>query len=204
MAEIIHIEGNDETMRRIASAAFPEYSGRKFKIMVSDSPINCASYWDGGSRDYFRFLNLETMQVSAVVPAQSAFDKPIQGIDNVTLPLGFACVEHSIFCGKDAGITVHIRPENAAKFLPEPQAVTLNEEIVLQYTRALKNTYQGVSNYRFIEANRDMGIPASEWESAKSALISRGLLDARGAITVAGRNIKTRGDWELRKAYKGN
>jgi hypothetical protein len=109
----------DEFIRKIVSRAYPSYRGRKFRLNVSDSPINCASYWDGGSRDYFCFANLATGEVSQQLPAQSAFDRPIRGIQDVTLPPGFVCVEHSIFCGKDIGITIHVLPENAAKFLPE-------------------------------------------------------------------------------------
>jgi hypothetical protein len=109
----------DAFIRSLVSRAYPSYNGRKFRLDVSDSPINCASYWDGGSRDYFVFANLATGEVSQQLPAQSAFDKPIRGIQDVTLPLGFVCLEHSIFCGKDIGITIHVLPENAAKFLPE-------------------------------------------------------------------------------------
>ena len=128
------------------------------------------------------------MQASDTVPAQSAFDRPIHGADAVVLPDGFACVEHSIFCGKDAGITIHIRPANSAGLLPAPVDLSREQRIVLVATRSLKNTYAGVSNYRFVEANRDTGISREQWESAKADLIARGLLDSRGALNVAGRN----------------
>jgi hypothetical protein len=108
----------DETIKKLSGAAYPSYRGRKFHIEVSEHPIDVRSYWDGGSRSYFCFVNLATMAVSQQVPAQSAFDRPIGGADAVALPVGFACVEHSIFCGKDSGLTFHIRPENAAKLLP--------------------------------------------------------------------------------------
>ena len=61
--------------------------------------------------------------MSSQVPAQSAFDKPLSGVKEVTLPLGFACIKHSIFCGRDTGITIIVRPENAAKFLPAESTV---------------------------------------------------------------------------------
>jgi hypothetical protein len=107
----------DDFVRRLVSRAYPSYRGRKFRLEVSEHPINCASYWDGGSRDYFVFVNLATGEVSQQVPVQSAFDKKLSGADAVELPVGFACIEHSIFCGKDIGITIHVRPENAAKLL---------------------------------------------------------------------------------------
>lgn len=122
------------------------------------------------------------------MPAQSMFDRPIQGADAVILPDGFACVEHSIFCGQDSGITIHIRPENSAGLLPAPVELTRDQRIVLVATRSLKSSYQGISNYRFHEAHRDTGISLDAWNRAKSELQARGLLDARGALTVAGKN----------------
>ncbi len=187
----IYIEA-DATIRNIVSATFPNYRGRKFRLNVSDSPLNVRSSWDGGSRSYYRFVNLATLQTSSEVPAQSAFDQPIVGADAVVLPDGFACVEHSIFCGNDAGITIHIRPENGARFLPAPVELTREQRIVLVATRSLKSSYQGISNYRFVEANRDTGISREQWETAKAELITRELLDSRGALTVAGRNAAGR------------
>lgn len=98
----------------LAKAAFPDYRGRKFRLVVDADPIDVRSYWDGGSRDYFRFVNLATAAM-AEVPAQSAFDKPINGAERVELPPHVACVRHSYFCGKDSGLTV---------FLPKPATVT--------------------------------------------------------------------------------
>lgn len=183
----IYIE-SDPTVRSIVAATFPDYRGRKFRLSISESPLNVRSCWDGGSRSYYRFLNLATLQASAEVPAQSAFDRPIAGADAVVLTDGFACVEHSIFCGKDAGITIHIRPANSARFLPAPVELTRAQHIVLVATRSLKSSYQGISNYRFVEAHRETGISSEQWETAKSELMARGLLDSRGALTVAGRN----------------
>ena len=188
MSQTVYIDSPDDFLRRIASATFPDYAGRTFKLCVSDAPLNCASYWDGGSRSYFRFLNLSTLAVSDEVPVQSAFDTPVRGLDSVQLPPGFACVEHSIFCGKDTGLTIHIQPENAARLLPAPQVVSRQEHIVLAATDSFKNSYNGQTNYRFHKANRETGITAQEWETAKASLSSRGLLDARGAITAAGKN----------------
>jgi hypothetical protein len=35
------------------------------------------------------------------------------------MPPNVIVVEHSIFCGKDVGITIYVRPANLAKLLPE-------------------------------------------------------------------------------------
>ena len=107
----------DKFTKELFTKAYPKYEGRRFFLEVSDKPINCKSWWDGGSRDYFVFVNLATREVCSV-PAQSAYDRQINGLDNVVLPVGFACIRHSFFCGRDCGLTIIIRPENAAKFLP--------------------------------------------------------------------------------------
>lgn len=184
---IYHVEA-DEFIKKLVSATFPGYTGRKYKLHVSDAPINCASYWDGGSRSYFRFINLASLEASQQLPAQSAFDTKIAGIDAVLVPPGFACIEHSIFMGKDGGITIHIPPENAANLLPAPIILTQFEKIVLVATRGLKSSYNGIKDYRYQESHIQTGITHDEWCDAVMALMNRGLLSRAGAITPKGMN----------------
>src|SRR5215467_1660620 len=106
--DTIYLTGKEPLIGQIARAAFPGYTGNKFRLDITDRPINCASSWEGGSRDYFVFVDLATMNSSGQMPAQSAFDRKVEGLDHVTLPPNVACVEHSIFCGKDMGLTIHI------------------------------------------------------------------------------------------------
>jgi len=113
----IKVSPSEPMVRRIVQATYPSYRGRKVTIVPQRYPLNVQSYWSGGSRDYFVFLRLDIFAV-APMPAQSAFDKPVQGADAVTLPVGIACVEHSIFCGKDVGIRIHVNPENLVAMLP--------------------------------------------------------------------------------------
>jgi hypothetical protein len=190
MNQTIHLTHNDPTAQpaiRLMLSAFPSYNGRKFKVRTQNT-VNVRSCWDGGSRDTFRFVELATGACSDQVPAQSAFDRPIQGADSVTLPDGAGCVEHSIFCGKDMGLTLIIPPEAAPKLLPPKDDATDDELIVLKYTRSLKNTYSGQTNIRFTEASRDGGITQERWTAAQDTLKARKLLNKSGAITPAGRN----------------
>jgi hypothetical protein len=120
----IKVSPSDAMVRRILQATYPSYRGRKVTIVPQRYPLNVRSCWGGGSRDYFVFLRLDTFAV-APMPAQSAFDKPVQGADAVTLPVGIVCVEHSIFCGKDAGIRIHVNPDNLVAMLPENAGRTL-------------------------------------------------------------------------------
>jgi hypothetical protein len=107
----------DAATKAVVSACFPSYRGRKYRLNVQTHPLNVKSSWSGGSRDQFVFFNLETRTVFQV-PPQSAFDKQIKGADTVTLPDGIVCVSHSIFMGKDSGITIHVNPANVAAMLP--------------------------------------------------------------------------------------
>ncbi len=147
--QTIHTDRRDPMVDRIVRAAFPSYAGRTVRIQASDT-VNCASYWDGGSRDYFVAVDLATLRASDPAPAQSAYDRPVRGLSSVTIPAGAAIVEHSIFCGKDVGIRIHVHPDSLAGLLPAgTEDATTDHKIVLYATRSLKSSYNGRSEYRF-------------------------------------------------------
>lgn len=106
----------DRFFKQVVAAAFPDYRGRKFKFAVQDRGLDVRDYWDGGSRTYFVFVNLATME-TAPMPEQGVNNRPVKGAEEVWLPEGFACVERSWFCGKDCGVTVTVNPANAPKVL---------------------------------------------------------------------------------------
>jgi hypothetical protein len=180
------IDKPDETIRKIVNATFPSYKGRKFQLST-DIPTRLDSYWSGGSRSFYSFYELNTGKVLDVGSNHPFFEagKPRE---LETLPPGIVIVKHSIFCGKDMGITIYANSGDLAPMLPPKVELTQNEKIVLEYTRSLKSSYAGIKNYRFHEAKREKGICLEEWEAAKAALIERKLLNKRGAITPAGRN----------------
>lgn len=201
MLQTIHLKETDETARKIAGASFPDYTGKKFKLQVHDSgTMNLTSYWDGGSRDYFAVLRLEDMKCLPVPQNGTPFDPYGNGIE-VPLPgPGFAVIEHSIFCGKDSGITIHVHSSNAAPLLPKTEDITWAEKVVLSATRSLKSSYAGIKDYRFSEAQKDTGITRADWDTAKTALIEKRLLNAAGAVTVDGKNaIGNTSLWNLKQ-----
>jgi hypothetical protein len=113
------VSRTDPVIRRIIERTYPNYRGRKVALCPQTYPLNCASYWDGGSRSYFVFLGINGNTVAA--PAQSAFDPHVAGLDNVTLPPNVVCVEHVYFCGKDCGLRIHYNPATpVAPALPAP------------------------------------------------------------------------------------
>jgi hypothetical protein len=122
---VVHkLKGSEPWIKPLIRATFPEYRGRLVRLVATDGPINASSYWDGGSRDYFAFVHIDTLRATSLAPAQSAYDRPVPGLDRVTLPPGVACVMHSIVMGKDRGITVYVRKDNVVNFLP-----TVTEEV---------------------------------------------------------------------------
>ena len=170
---------------RLMKQAYPSYAGRQFKLRLTDRSINVCSYWEGGSRSYYTFVNLDTGAISPEVPQQSAFDERVPGAQAVALPPGVGCVEHSYFMGKDYGLTLIVGPENATKFLPDTgPALTDDEVTCLRLTSSLKNTYAGRTNIR--QAESGMTMPA--WVAVQTGLMARTLLRTNGSITPAGRN----------------
>lgn len=178
---------NNSDVKKIALTAYPDYKGKKFAVKVAIGTIDVRSYWDGGSRDYFVFLRLDTLEIWKM-PGQSINDKKVNGAESVSLIPGMVCVEHTYFQGKDLGITIYIHSDNAPKLLPINQELTREEKIVLYYTRSYKNTYAGQSNIRFHEATRSKGISLEQWETTKKILIEKGMLNKAAAITNEGKN----------------
>ena len=188
------------------------YSGRKFSAIVTDT-ITISSHdglWDGGSRTTYSLVNIETGES---VPASDNMSAPWDNTRQdrtVTLRPGFAAIRHSIFCGKDMGLTFYVHPDNAAKLLPAPAAeLSPYECTVLEATCSKKSHYMGKDRYQMAKddcvdwngqpreyGRRDYGIgdlpfPTREqWNAAKDSLISKGLLNKAGAVTVKGRNAR--------------
>ena len=190
MRQVHHISKPEGLVEKVFRAAFPSYGGKKFKLVATET-VDVRSYWDGGSKTTFVGVGLTVpLQTVRAPNSHPIFDPAGQGSTVVTLPLGAAIVAHSIFCGKDMGLTVYVSPSQLAtsNLIPKPIQVSEDEGVVLKFTSHYKNTYGGVSNLRFKEANRSTKITAERWEAAKVALIERGLLRKNGSITPEGRN----------------
>jgi hypothetical protein len=186
----IHLTPSDQLAQpaiRLMKKAFPSYSGRKFEIRIAET-VDVRSYWDGGSRDTFVFVQLGTGAVSGVVPPQSAFDERLAGAQSVPLADGVGCVEHSTSCGKDRGLCLIIAPENGPRFLPVTIELTDTEALVLIASATLKNSYGGETDIRFSRVHNAYDTSRPSWDAAMIALKDRKLLNATGAITPSGRN----------------
>jgi hypothetical protein len=193
MPKTYHVSEKDSPLAvEIMRAAFPAYKGRKFKVAEIADPSSFGlygCYWSGGSRSSYAGIQL----VSGKVGWFGGINPLRESEPKTNVPLDCAIVEHSIFCGKDTGLTLHLRPENVAKMLPagDGDELTEDEKIVLIATRSYKNTYAGRTNVRFEEARRKTGITQQAYEDAKSLLFLKGYLKRHGKsykITNEGRN----------------
>ena len=108
-----------------------------------------------------------------------------------------AVVRHTIFRGKDLGLTFYVHPAAIAKLLPAPsEELDAIAKMVLTATRSYKSSYMGRDRYQMAKegsqyerARKGEAFPTREaWEAAKAALIASGYLNKAGAITVKGRN----------------
>lgn len=109
--------------KQVPASLRGSYSGKQFKAYVTESMTvpSTAGLWDGGSRDKFYAVRLaDGAQVA--MPGQDLSPWGNRQDQKVTLQSGIAIVEHSIFAGKDMGLTFYLHPLDAAPMLPAPQA----------------------------------------------------------------------------------
>ena len=104
-----------QAIKKILSETFPEYTGRKFFADYSGRVTFIDTNWGGGTRNSYKAVNLENGKVQPL-PVSAPWANPVEG-HSVEIPAGCAVVEHSIFCGQDSGITLHMA-ENSVGLLP--------------------------------------------------------------------------------------
>jgi hypothetical protein len=189
----IHLEPS-----QVPAALRGAYDGRKFSAEITESVIipSTAGLWDGGSREFYKLVQLSDGQVIEF-PGQNAAPWDPRNERRVQIKPGYAVVCHSIFCGKDMGLHYYIHPQNATALLPAKADLTSLEKLILEATRSLKSSYMGrdryqmkLEDYRYsADAKNGIAFPTrAEWEQAKADLYGKGYLNKAGAITVKGRN----------------
>lgn len=176
--ETTYLESTDDAAQALARAAFPTYIGRKFKVRVQEQVGGLTTYWSGGSRDSVVAVQLSTMRAMPVPGVNPMVDHTAP---EYKLAPDLALVVHSIYCGKDAGITFYLHPSNAAVLLTEGPTVTEREGQILAYFRSYTSAYRRV-------ALQSAHVTDHELDS----LVARKLLTRNRAgsiaITVAGKN----------------
>lgn len=117
----IKVSRSIPVIRRIIEATYPNYKGRKIKLR-SYTPHELHSYWDEGSRDTFALVNLNAGTVGHMESNHPFFEAQRSPIGNkFILPPMCILVMHSIFMGKDSGLTIYVN-------LSDINALDLTEE----------------------------------------------------------------------------
>lgn len=176
------------------------YRGKRFRACICDTVTIYAQdgIWGGGSRDTKRAIRLDTGES---IPLSNNMSAPWDSSRQdrvINLVPNMAVVEHTIFQGKDLGLTFYLLPESAARLLPAPvEGLSDLEKTVLEATCAYKSNYNGQSRYDMAMRDARYGynkklVPMTpdQWEATKQTLIGKGLLNKAGAVTVAGRNAR--------------
>jgi len=189
----IHTDRKDPVIDAIILATFPGYTGKKVQLRSAESVSILNTYWDGGSRYSYAVATLSDHPSGKNLAAQNPpqFGGP-GGVESITIQPHTVFVEHTISRGKDLGIRIYVRPDDIAPMLPETTELTAFESIVLYGTACYKASYNGKDRFDHTAWDRrDAGLQdmtRTQWDDAKTALISRKLLNKRGAITNEGRN----------------
>jgi len=98
----------------IIKATFPQYNGRKIKIEFTDKVTFYDTNWGGGTKNTYAAVKSNGQVGHFYAPAP--WVNPVEGM-TTDLPTDTLLVEHSIFCGKDCGITIYMHPANAPKWI---------------------------------------------------------------------------------------
>jgi hypothetical protein len=188
--ETIYLES-----RLVPATLRGSYRGNKFKARICESmtvPSN-AGLWSDGSRNVFYAVRMAD-GVDVALSDQMAAPWDTSRRDKaIAITPGIVVVCHSMFCGKDRGLTFYLHPLDAAPLLAAPVELNDVERHVLA-SRGYKSSYMGKDRYQMqrdsVRWSRDPSpFPTRvEWNAAEEDLKCRGYLTKAGAITPAGRN----------------
>lgn len=110
-------------VRALITRAFPSEPrfARKKSFYVSTFPesgMNLASYWDGGSKDFYTVTELATGKHFEVASNHPYFEKDRPSYLK-TLPPGYVVLRTGFFCGKISTPHVYLNPEDMPRYLKE-------------------------------------------------------------------------------------
>ena len=111
-------------LERVFRSVFTGYRGRKFRVNVTDHVSMTDTYWDGGSKSDYAVVDLASGRRRVIPDLISGGFLPtanaaLEAFRNVTIPKGVVIVRHSIFCGKDTGLTLMVRADDLPPTLAE-------------------------------------------------------------------------------------
>lgn len=189
---------SDATMKALANKVFG-YTGRAFKV-VGKTHYTLNNFWDGGSKESAVLVSRD----GKVYHPNGDTKNPFRAVahQSFEIPANHFVMVHSIFKGKDKGITFYVRPDELPNDLPAANdELTVQAKIVLFCYRSYKSSYAGIKDYRQHEATQI--IKSSEYEPAKQELITKGLISARNSLSTEGKNAASGLDiYKLTQQYQ--
>lgn len=110
------IKLNTKQAKPFVEPTFPDYKGRKFQIEFAENVMLYNTNWSGGTRNKYAALAADGRMARPDIPAP--WINQVEGSE-VELNPNVVLVKHTIFCGKDLGITIYVHPSYAPQYLPE-------------------------------------------------------------------------------------
>lgn len=107
------VRKGDKAIRTILTSCYPDWGGRKVFVRPAVQ-YQMADYWDGGTRHHVVAYDLATGRAAQAIGEAQI---PMNDLSHATVgvPRGVALVEHTIYCGKDAGVTIVVHPDDLAR-----------------------------------------------------------------------------------------
>ena len=97
-------------------AAFPSYTGRKFRLQIAEQVTLHDLNWGGGTRNSYALVSLDGLGL-AQLPKETPWTPRAEGA-TFNIPPRWVVVEHTIFQGQDLGLRFHTHPSDAPRLLP--------------------------------------------------------------------------------------
>lgn len=148
-----------KTIKAIGRAAFPDYTGRKFRVYSTGTVVFSDTNWGGGTRSYYTAVRLGDGKTEPMAD-YAPWANPVEG-RSIFIPAGFAVVEHSYFCGRDCGLRIHLGIQHNADLVQTGRGEVLRHtQLTAQETEARKRLAETGGN-----------IPAEEMETLGAELV---------------------------------
>jgi hypothetical protein len=100
----------------LLNAAHIMYHGRKIKVKFTTTVTFYDTNWSGGTRNQYTGVKGDGSSLTYQAPAP--WVNPVEG-KTFELTPDIIVIEHSVFCGKDLGLTIFVHPSYLPKWLPE-------------------------------------------------------------------------------------
>ena len=165
----VDLKTNPELVSILNRAQGDQKSGQCEVRVFPEYGMTLASNWSDGTRYWYTLLNMVTKEQLPIGECGNLGQPKAPELNQ--LPPNFCLVEKVIFCGKKMFPRIYMNSANITKLLPMNELeLTPEEAAFLKEYRSLKASYRPKN------------------EALRSSLQLKGMLDNRGALTIAGKN----------------